>query len=65
MQTSWKRYIYITKSGSPRWIDTSTMIADPLTKAMKADRLLDCMSTEILDLRPTEESLATEQSCKS
>ena len=39
-----------------RWIDTSTMIADPLTKRMEAERLLSCMDTNILDLEPTHES---------
>ena len=38
------------------WIDTSTMIADPLTKAMKSDRLDKAISTCFLDLEPTNES---------
>ena len=33
------------------------MIADPLTKAMSCDRLAKMLSTGILDLTPTEESL--------
>ena len=37
----------------PRWIDTSVMLADPLTKAMGAERLVDTFATGILDLRPT------------
>ena len=41
----------------PRWIDISTMIADLLTKAMSCDRLAKMLSTGILDLTPTEESL--------
>ena len=41
----------------PRWIDTSTMVADPLTKAMQGDRLTAVMMTGQLDLRPTAESL--------
>ena len=41
----------------PRWIDTSTMIADPLTKAMSSERLNKTMMTGKLDLVPTEESL--------
>ena len=46
-----------TSGDYPRWIDTSTMIADPLTKTMSATRLEDTMETGILDLRPTAESL--------
>ena len=38
------------------WIDTSTMIADPLTKAMKSDRLDQAMTSCWLDLEPTAES---------
>ena len=38
------------------WIDTSTMIADPLTKAMKSDRLDKAIFTCFLDLEPTNES---------
>ena len=41
----------------PRWIDTSTMLADPLTKAMDTERLDDAMMTGRMDLRPTAESL--------
>ena len=42
----------------PRWIDTSTtMVADPLTKAMNGDRLIAMMMTGQLDLQPTAESL--------
>ena len=37
--------------------DTSTMVADPLTKAMQGDRLTAVMMTGELDLRPTAESL--------
>jgi hypothetical protein len=40
-----------------RWIDTSTMLADPLTKMMKADRLEEFLYTGKLDLQPTPESL--------
>ena len=42
-----------------RWIDTSTMICDPLTKAGPqgfASRLQDCMCTGNLSLEPTVES---------
>ena len=41
----------------PRWIDTSTMVADPLTKAMSGGVLSVTMNTGVLDLRPTAESL--------
>ncbi len=41
----------------PRWIDTSVMIADPLTKNMPTDRLDRTMSTGVFDMRPTAESL--------
>ena len=41
----------------PRWIDTSTMIADPLTKAMSCERLSSTMRTGVFDMRPTPESL--------
>ena len=41
----------------PRWIDTSTMIADPLTKVMNSDRLDTTLSTGLFDLQPTPESL--------
>ena len=38
------------------WIDTSTMLADPLTKAMKSERLDTALQTCFLDLEPTAES---------
>ena len=41
----------------PRWIDTSTVIADPLTKAMVGEPLLRTLTTGEMDLRPTAESL--------
>ena len=41
----------------PRWIDTSVMLADPLTKAMSSERLDATMATGHWDLRPTAESL--------
>ena len=43
----------------PRWIDTSAMICDSLTKAGNAnfaDRLVDCMMTGLFDTTPTAES---------
>ena len=45
-----------TQTDRPRWIDTSTMIADPLTKSMRTDRLDQAMSSCWLDLLPTVES---------
>ena len=39
-----------------RWIDTSCMIVDCLTKKMKTDVLLKLMKTGKLVLRPTPES---------
>ena len=41
----------------PRWIDTSAMIADPLTKVMNADRMTKTFETGIFDMTPTDESL--------
>ena len=58
-----ERTLYVDHSSGdyPRWIDTSTMIADPLTKAMACERLTNTLATGILDLRPTEESLAAKE----
>ena len=42
----------------PRWIDTSNVLADPLTKAMHSDRLLSAMGSGSFDMVPTPESLA-------
>ena len=41
----------------PRWIDTSTMISDPLTKVMNSDRLTQTFMTGVFDMVPTPESL--------
>jgi len=41
----------------PRWIDTSVMLADPLTKMMSSDTLNKIMMTGQFDMRPTAESL--------
>ena len=41
----------------PCWIDTSVMLADPLTKGMGAERLVATMTTGVFDMRPTAESL--------
>ena len=46
-----------SKGDYPRWIDTSAMLADCLTKTTSG-RLNEMMSTGIFDMRLTEESLA-------
>jgi hypothetical protein len=40
-----------------RWIDTSTMPCDCLTKYMKPDRLLEMLRTGVLDLAATAQSI--------
>ena len=40
-----------------RWIDTSCMVADCLTKRMRSGRLNECFRTCWLDLIPTDESV--------
>ena len=40
-----------------RWIDTSCMVVDCLTKRMRPDVLLKLMSFGKLDLKPTDESV--------
>ena len=40
-----------------RWIDTSCMVADCLTKRMRSDRLSGCLRSGWLDLIPTDESV--------
>jgi hypothetical protein len=40
-----------------RWIDTSTMIADCLTKHMDPQRLMHTLKTGVLDLTPTDSSI--------
>ena len=44
------------QSDKVRWIDTSTMLADPLTKLMKGERLETALSECVLDLEPTAAS---------
>ena len=39
-----------------RWIDTSTMIADPLTKGMNPSQMLEFLKTGVIDLEPTAEA---------
>ena len=62
-QLVWERsgertqYIDHGSGDYPRWIDTSTMIADPLTKAMISQRMELILMNGQLDLRPTPESL--------
>ena len=41
-----------------RWIHTSVMIADPLTKVMKPDVLLEAMHTSYFNLVPSADSVA-------
>ena len=41
----------------PQWIDTSVMLADPLTKSMSSVSLVKTMMTGRFDMRPTAESL--------
>ena len=55
------QYIEHSNGDYPRWIDTSTMIADPLTKAMDPTRMVNTIMTGQLDLRPTPESLAIKE----
>ena len=70
-QQIWERdgertqYVDHDSGDYPRWIDTSTMIADPLTKHMDCDRLKNTLATGILDLTPTEESLKTKERNRS
>ena len=54
-----KDYIHEDQHDPIRWIDTSTMICDPLTKSGPkgfAQRLIDCISSGDLSLEPTVES---------
>jgi hypothetical protein len=56
---SLKDYIEEEQNDKIRWIDTSTMICDPLTKAGPqgfSDRLLDVLQTSYLSLEPTVQS---------
>ena len=54
-----KGYTHEDQHDKVRWIDTSTMICDPLTKTGPkgfSQRLTDCMSSGNLSLKPTVES---------
>ena len=46
----------IDQSDKIRWIATSAMLADPLTKLMKCCRLEDALSNHVLDLEATAAS---------
>ena len=46
------------KGDYPRWIDTSAMLSDCLTKTMTSGRLSETLSTGIFQMSLTEESLA-------
>ena len=45
-----------SKGDDPRWIYTSAMLSDCLTRAMTSCRLNETLSTGVFDMRPTEES---------
>ena len=47
-----------SKGNFLRWIDTSAMLSDCLSKTMTSRRLNETLSTGIFDMRPTEERLA-------
>ena len=47
-----------SKGDDPRWIDTSAMLADCLTKTKNSCRLNETLSTGIFDMKPTVGSLA-------
>ena len=46
-----------TKGDYPRWVDTSVMLSDPLTKVMAADVLEEALMTGFYDMTPSAESL--------
>ena len=66
-QQVWERggertYVVDHASGDyPRWIDTSTMISDPLTKVLNSDRLTQAFMTGLFDMKPTPESLISKE----
>ena len=47
-----------SKGDYPRWIDTSTMLTECLSKAKNSCRLNETLDTGIFDMRPSLESLA-------
>ena len=40
----------------PRWVDTSAMLVDPLTKILPSDMLVKALNTGVYDMRATAES---------
>ena len=48
-----KDELTIDQSDKVRWIDISTMLADPITKNMKSDKLESSLADNILDLQAT------------
>ena len=62
-QLVWERngerteFVESSSGDYPRWIDTSTMLADPLTKAMDTSLLDECMRTGNVSFKPTEEAM--------
>ena len=50
-------YVNSDSGDYPRWIDTSVMLVDPLTKTMNPNVLEKTMTTGIWDLKPTSESI--------
>ena len=45
----------------PRWIDTSVMLADPLTKTMSSESMVNTMMTGRFDMRHTAQSLMIQE----
>ena len=50
-----------TRGDFVRWIDTSVMLADALTKVMKADFLINALGSNFLTLIATAESAARKE----
>ncbi len=44
-----------------RWIPTNLQLADPLTKLMEADELLDALKSGIIRLKPNEKELKSKK----
>ena len=51
-----KDEIWMDAHDKIRWIDTSTMLADPMTKFMQPTRLLKALESCVVDLSPTAET---------
>ena len=45
----------------PRWVDTSAMLVDPLTKILPSDMLVKDLNTRGYDMRATAESTAIKE----